>query len=198
MAEALAESCVRRFALTSLVVLGRCNGAALENQLLQHCFLDRRVPLILGEHVTTEAGTGAVHTAPAHGQDDFIVGQQYGLEVYNPVGGNGVYLPGTEHFAGQHVLKANAAIIDLLRDRRVLLHSEQYEHSYPHCWRHKTPIIFRATPQWFIGMHQNGLLSQALAAVEQVEWLPEWGTARLGRPLGSWRRRRPRSSAVGR
>ncbi|MCB1699214.1 MAG: isoleucine--tRNA ligase [Halioglobus sp.] len=185
VARALAESCASRFGLPALTVLGQCTGAALENQLLRHCFLDRQVPIILGDHVTTEAGTGAVHTAPAHGQDDFVVGQQYSLEVYNPVGGNGVYLPGTEFFAGQHVMKANAAIIDLLQERGVLLHSQQYQHSYPHCWRHKTPIIFRATPQWFVGMNQNGLLSEALAAVEQVEWLPEWGKARIDAMLAN-------------
>jgi isoleucyl-tRNA synthetase len=185
VAEALAEDCVNRFGLPALVVLGRCKGAALENQLLQHCFLARQVPVILGEHVTTEAGTGAVHTAPAHGQDDFVVGQQYGLEVYNPVGGNGVYLPDTEYFAGQHVLKANTAVIELLQERGVLLHARQYQHSYPHCWRHKTPIIFRATPQWFVSMQQNGLLAGALAAVEQVEWLPEWGKARIDAMLAN-------------
>ena len=185
VAAALAEECVRRFALPELALLGRCKGAALENLMLQHCFIDRQVPVILGDHVTTEAGTGAVHTAPAHGQDDFIVGQHYGLEVYNPVAANGVYLPDTEHFAGQHVLKANTAIIELLQARGVLLHAEQYQHSYPHCWRHKTPLIFRATPQWFVGMHQNGLLTQALAAVEQVEWLPEWGKARIDAMLAN-------------
>ena len=185
VAAALAESCAQRFGLDAVEILGRCKGADLENQLLQHCFLERQVPVILGDHVTTEAGTGAVHTAPAHGQDDFVVGQQYGLEVYNPVGGNGVYLEDTEHFAGQHVLKANSAIIELLRERGVLLHHEDYEHSYPHCWRHKTPIIFRATPQWFVSMAQNGLLNQALEAVEQVEWLPEWGKARIDSMLGN-------------
>jgi isoleucyl-tRNA synthetase len=179
LAEELAASCAARYGLESVEILGRCKGAALENQLLQHCFLDRQVPVILGDHVTTEAGTGAVHTAPAHGQEDFVVGEQYGLEVYNPVGGNGVYLPDTEYFAGQHVLKANANVIDLLRERGVLLHDEPYQHSYPHCWRHKTPIIFRATPQWFVGMHQNGLLEHALEAVEKVEWLPDWGKARI-------------------
>jgi isoleucyl-tRNA synthetase len=101
------------------------------------------------------------------------------LEVYNPVGGNGVYLPDTEFFAGQHVLKANANVIALLQERGVLLHSEDYEHSYPHCWRHKTPIIFRATPQWFVSMHQEGLLDRALAAVDGVQWLPDWGRARI-------------------
>lgn len=181
----LAESCAKRFGLGELTILGSCKGAALENLLLQHPFLDRKVPVILGEHVTTEAGTGAVHTAPAHGQDDFVVGKQYGLEVYNPVGGNGVYLPDTELFAGQHVLKANPTIVDLLSERGVLLFSEEYDHSYPHCWRHKTPIIFRATPQWFIGMEQNGLLKSAQNSVEQIQWLPEWGKARIDSMLTS-------------
>ncbi len=179
VAEELAEACAQRFALPELKILGRCKGAALDRQLLQHPFLDRQVPVVLGEHVTTEAGTGAVHTAPAHGQDDFVVGAHYDIEVYNPVGGNGVYLPETEFFAGQHVMKANPEIVELLRERGVLLHHEQYEHSYPHCWRHKTPIIFRATPQWFVSMQQNGLLTAAKEAVENVQWLPEWGKARI-------------------
>ncbi len=175
----LAEKFAERIGLTAVDVLGSCRGEALEHQLLQHPFLDRQVPVILGDHVTTDAGTGAVHTAPAHGQDDFVVGKKYGLEVYNPVAGNGVYLPETEHFAGQHVLKANEAIIALLATRGALLFDEQYEHSYPHCWRHKSPIIFRATPQWFISMQQNGLLPAAQAAVDQVQWTPEWGRARI-------------------
>ena len=175
----LAESCVRRFGLDELKILGRCRGAALEGLLLQHPYLEREIPVILGEHVTTESGTGAVHTAPAHGQDDFVVGAAYDIEVYNPVGSNGVYLPDTEFFAGQFVMKANSGIIELLRERGALLHEEAYEHSYPHCWRHKTPIIFRATPQWFVSMHQQGLLDAAKAAVEGVEWLPEWGRARI-------------------
>jgi isoleucyl-tRNA synthetase len=183
----LAESCAARYGLAQLRILGRCKGAALERQLLQHPYLERQVPVVLGEHVTTEAGTGAVHTAPAHGADDFQVGQVYGLEVFNPVGGNGVYLPETEHFAGEHVMKANPQIVELLAQRGVLLHHEQYRHSYPHCWRHKTPIIFRATPQWFVSMQQAGLLDQALAEVNDVRWLPEWGQARIesmlaGRP----------------
>jgi isoleucyl-tRNA synthetase len=175
----LAESCVQRFGLPLLNILGRCKGAALEGLMLQHPYLEREIPVILGDHVTTESGTGAVHTAPAHGQDDFVVGAAYNIEVYNPVGSNGVYLPDTEFFAGQFVMKANSAIIDLLRERGALLHEEAYEHSYPHCWRHKTPIIFRATPQWFVNMHQRGLLDAAKAAVEGVEWLPEWGRARI-------------------
>jgi isoleucyl-tRNA synthetase len=185
VAKDLAESCAERFGLDSLTILGEAKGQALDRLLLQHPYLERQVPVILGEHVTTEAGTGAVHTAPAHGQDDFVVGEQYGLEVFNPVGGNGVYLPDTEVFAGQHVFKANETIVDLLREKGVLLHFESYRHSYPHCWRHKTPIIFRATPQWFIGMTQNNLLKDANAAVESIEWLPEWGRARIDSMLAS-------------
>ncbi|NND67769.1 MAG: isoleucine--tRNA ligase [Halioglobus sp.] len=185
VAQELAETCAERFGLDGVRILGCCKGAALENQMLEHCFLDLEVPVILGEHVTTEAGTGAVHTAPGHGQDDFVVGERYGLEVYNPVGGNGVYLPDTPHFGGEHVLKANDAIIALLAERGALLHNEAYEHSYPHCWRHKSPIIFRATPQWFVSMQQNGLLERAKAAVEKVTWLPDWGKARIDAMLGN-------------
>ncbi|MEZ5555116.1 isoleucine--tRNA ligase [Haliea sp.] len=179
VAEELATAVAARYGLPGVNVLGRCKGRALEHQRLQHCFQARDVPVVLGEHVTTEAGTGAVHTAPAHGQDDFLVGQAYGLEVYNPVAGNGVYLPDTAVFGGQHVFKIDQPMLELLRERGVLLHSEGYDHSYPHCWRHKTPIIFRATPQWFVSMQQNGLLHDALAAVEQVQWVPEWGKARI-------------------
>ena len=179
LAEDLHESVMARYGVESFSVVGRCKGAALEKQQLQHPFYDRHSLVILGDHVTTEAGTGAVHTAPGHGVDDFNVGQKYGLDVYNPVGSNGVYLPETELFAGQHVLKANSAIVETLKEQGALLHHEEFEHSYPHCWRHKTPIIFRATPQWFISMHQNGLLTKALAEVETTEWMPSWGKARI-------------------
>ena len=179
VAAELAVDCATRFGLATTSVVGRCRGADLERQLLRHPFLDREVLVVLGEHVTTEAGTGAVHTAPAHGQDDFEVGERYGVPVYNPVGGNGVYLDDTPFFAGQHVMKANEAIIELLGERGALLHHEAYQHSYPHCWRHKSPIIFRATPQWFVSMRQHGLLTAAAAAVDEVQWLPEWGRARI-------------------
>ncbi len=179
VAAELAETCAARFGLGRVEILGRCTGRDLELQHLRHPYLDRDVPLILGDHVTTEAGTGAVHTAPAHGQDDFVVGAAYNIEVYNPVGGNGVYLPETPYFAGEHVSRASAGIVDLLREHGALLHAEDYTHSYPHCWRHKTPIIFRATPQWFVSMHQNGLLRDALTAVDTVRWTPDWGRARI-------------------
>jgi isoleucyl-tRNA synthetase len=179
VAEALAESVAERCGFDSTEIVGRATGKVLEKQLLQHPFYDKKVPVLLGDHVTTDAGTGCVHTAPAHGQEDFVVCQHYGIEVYNPVGGNGVYLPDTEIFAGQHVFKANNAIIEELQSRGKLLAHSNFVHSYPHCWRHKSPIIFRATPQWFVGMRQNGLLDQALAEVDKVEWLPEWGRARI-------------------
>ncbi len=187
LAEDLHESALERYETEKFTIIGRCKGSALENQLLQHPFYKRQVPVILGDHVTTEAGTGAVHTAPGHGQDDYIVGTKYGLEVYNPVGSNGVFLPDTELFAGQHVNKANAAIIELLKENNVLLKFKKIKHSYPHCWRHKSPIIFRATPQWFISMNQNGLREHAMSAIDKTNWLPGWGKARIegmveGRP----------------
>ncbi|WP_101759657.1 isoleucine--tRNA ligase [Oceanicoccus sp. KOV_DT_Chl] len=178
-AEALVPTVMARLGVENYSVIGRCQGEVLELVALQHPFYDRHVPVVLGDHVTTDAGTGAVHTAPGHGVDDFNVGQRYGLEVYNPVGSNGVYLPDTEIFAGQHVLKANAVVIELLAEKKRLLHHVEFNHSYPHCWRHKTPIIFRATPQWFISMQQNGLLEKALQEVDKVAWKPSWGRARI-------------------
>jgi isoleucyl-tRNA synthetase len=179
IAEALAERCVERYGLPSLQVLGRCKGSDLERQLLQHPFLPRQVPVILGDHVTVDAGTGAVHTAPAHGQEDYAVGKLYDLPVDNPVAPNGVFSEDTPLFAGEHVFKANANIVATLEERGALLHHEAYQHSYPHCWRHKTPLIFRATPQWFISMHQNGLLEGARSAVRTIQWVPDWGQARI-------------------
>jgi len=167
--------------------LGFCKGAALELNRLRHPLYDFEVPVILGDHVTTDSGTGAVHTAPGHGQEDFEVGRKYNLEVANPVGGNGVYLPDTPLFAGQHVFKANDSVVAALQERGALLVHKAYKHSYPHCWRHKTPIIFRATPQWFISMEQAGLRATSLAEIEQTRWIPDWGQQRIenmvaGRP----------------
>lgn len=184
LAEALHESCAARYGMEALQVLGRCKGSDLEHQQLQHPFLERQVPVILGEHVTVEAGTGAVHTAPAHGQEDYAVGLRYNLPVDNPVAGNGVFIEGTPLFAGHHVFKANPSVIEALAERGVLLHHENYDHSYPHCWRHKTPVIFRATPQWFVSMDQQGLLNAAREAVKQVQWIPDWGQARIEAMLG--------------
>ncbi len=179
VAEALAEACAQRFGLASLEVDGGAMGADLEGLMLATPFGDAPVPIVLGDHVTTETGTGCVHTAPAHGLEDFEMGRRYDLEVYNPVAGNGVYHADTPVFAGQHIFKANDDIIAALAERNVLLCHQPFQHSYPHCWRHKSPIIFRATPQWFISMTGNGLLAAAQRAVEEVQWVPEWGRARI-------------------
>ena len=179
MAEALMKDAMGRFGAEQYQVVAYCRGSDLEGQQLAHPFYEREVPVILGEHVTTEAGTGAVHTAPGHGQDDYVVGSRYDLDVYNPVGGNGCFLPDTELFAGEHVFAANDHVIEVLKGKGALVHEEMLRHSYPHCWRHKTPIIFRATPQWFISMDQNGLREAAMAAIRDVTWLPEWGEARI-------------------
>jgi isoleucyl-tRNA synthetase len=179
LAEALLESCLRRYQITDYKIQVQCTGKALEGLKLQHPFYDRQVPVILGEHVTTEAGTGAVHTAPGHGQEDYAAGLVYKLPVDNPVNATGVFVPGTEKLAGQHIYKANDVIIGLLEEQGTLLHKGTLKHSYPHCWRHKTPIIFRATPQWFISMDQKGLRTQALQAIDATQWLPDWGKARI-------------------
>ena len=187
VAEVLLKDTMLRYGAGEHHVLAYCKGDALNKQLLQHPFYDRQVPIILGDHVTTDAGTGAVHTAPGHGQDDYVVGMRNGLPVDNPVDGNGVFLPSTEFFAGEHVFSANEHVLEVLKEKGKLAHHEAVFHSYPHCWRHKTPIIFRATPQWFISMNQNNLREQALAEVKQVQWIPDWGQARIesmieGRP----------------
>lgn len=198
LADALVESATQRYAIQSPEVIARVPGAALENLQLQHPFYaERRVPILLGDHVSDEEGTGAVHTAPGHGQEDFVVCRKYGLmDQYsaaqiNPVGGNGVFLPGTPIFEGQFIWKANDAVVELLRGNGHLLAFEKISHSYPHCWRHRTPVAFRATPQWFISMDQAGLRRDALAAIAEIGqqrgWFPEWGEARIramvdGRP----------------
>ncbi|PTQ90685.1 isoleucine--tRNA ligase [Agitococcus lubricus] len=187
LAQALYEATLARYQAEDIHVLAEVAGAAFEHVALQHPFYERTVPVIVGEHVTADAGTGAVHTAPGHGHDDFVVGKKYNLKVDNPVDNNGVFLPNTPLFAGMHVNKANEPIIETLKANNRLLAHVKIKHSYPHCWRHKTPIIFRATPQWFISMEQKGLRDAAMQAIDEVQWLPNWGKARIvsmmqGRP----------------
>jgi len=192
LAAALAERSLQRYGVEGLVVHGRATGAALENLLLAHPFYPQRdIPLLNGDHVSDEDGTGAVHTAPGHGQEDFVVSQQYGLmEKYNagqinPVDGRGVYLSSTPpagdvELAGVHLWKAQPLIVDVLRASGALLAFVEIVHSYPHCWRHKTPVVFRATPQWFISMDKANLRRDAMAAIDNVGWFPSWGKARIG------------------
>ncbi|MBI5783279.1 MAG: isoleucine--tRNA ligase [Gammaproteobacteria bacterium] len=177
IADPLVKDVMARYGIDRYRVVANCRGKDLEGMKLKHPFHAREVPIILGEHVTTEAGTGAVHTAPGHGQEDYVVGERYGLAVENPVGEDGKFLPGTELFAGEHVFRANDHVVEVLKTRGALLHVEALNHSYPHCWRHKTPIIFRATSQWFISMER--LREPALRAIAGVRWIPDWGQARI-------------------
>jgi isoleucyl-tRNA synthetase len=185
----LAEACLTRYALEGTVI-GTAKGKALEHVLLKHPFQARDVSLICGTHVTLEAGTGLVHTAPAHGADDYQIGKVYGLPVNNPVGDDGRFLNSTPALsvaplAGKTVWEANPLVLQELEAKGRLLKSERITHSYPHCWRHKTPIIFRATTQWFIGMDHKGqedaasLRWIAERAVDETQFFPAWGRARL-------------------
>mgnify|MGYP006275205605 CR=1 FL=1 len=185
LAQALLESALLRYGQSDYTILAECVGNVLEKQMLAHPFYEREVPIILGDHVTIDAGTGAVHTAPAHGQEDYMVGRIYHLAVDNPVGSDGVFLPNVPLFAGQHVFKANEHVLSVLLAQGKLIHQQTIFHSYPHCWRHHTPIIFRATPQWFIAMDQSQLREKALNEVKKVLWLPEWGQARIEGMIGN-------------
>ncbi|WP_296404923.1 isoleucine--tRNA ligase [Psychrobacter sp.] len=194
LATDLIENALKSLGLENEGVITTLSGDKLEMVKAQHPLIDsRQVPIVLGDHVTTESGTGLVHTAPAHGADDYIVGLRYNLPVTNPVGGNGVYLETAEVFIGEHIYKAQPKIIEALSDSGHLLKHYKMEHSYPHCWRHKSPIIFRATPQWFIRMDHhvqegdNTLREQTLQDIPNVVWTPAWGQNRIeamvsGRP----------------
>jgi isoleucyl-tRNA synthetase len=204
LAHDLAESAIQRYGFDAVEVVATCKGAALEHLQLQHPFYERCMPIICGDHVTLETGTGLVHTAPAHGLDDYIVGKKYDLPVVNPVGADGKFYERTPLVGGQSVWGANKTVIATLEQSGLLLASVKLQHSYPHCWRHKTPIIFRATHQWFIGMDispaaaQYGALphphpsplpegegkihclrAAAMQAVADTEFFPAWGRARL-------------------
>ncbi|SEO73026.1 isoleucine--tRNA ligase [Aquisalimonas asiatica] len=179
LVDGLDEAALGRYGMTEVDELARLPGAPLERVTLNHPFLELQVPVVLGEHVTTDAGTGAVHTAPGHGQEDYVVGQAYGLDVVNPVGDDGRFLPDTPHVAGEFAFDANSSLVSLLQERGALLAHQRYQHSYPCCWRHKTPILFRATPQWFINLEQAGLRTNALGAISQVRWMPAWGQSRI-------------------
>lgn len=188
LASELKQNCLARYDLTG-ETLATCKGQALEHLPLQHPFEPRTVKIICGKHVTLEAGTGLVHTAPAHGLDDYFVGQNYGLPSDSPVDGDGKFTASTPLVGGLSVWKANEVVIETLKNSGHLLCLKKIDHSYPHCWRHKTPIIFRATPQWFIGMNLHNtaatatqketLRALAMKAVESTAFFPAWGRARL-------------------
>ena len=178
-AEDLLEPVMARLQIEDYRVLASCKGAALENLVVEHPFYRRDIPLLLGDHVTTDAGTGCVHTAPDHGMEDFTVAKQYGIGTLNYVMDNGLFRDDVEFFAGEHVYKVEDHIIEVLTENNRLMACGKITHSYAHCWRTKTPLIYRATPQWFISMEQNGLLEKAKTAIKNVAWHPEWGEARI-------------------
>lgn len=185
VAEALVSNVLGRAKAGEHKIVGRVKGAALENLKLQHPFYNRQVPILLGDHVTTDAGTGFVHTAPDHGADDFNVGVKYGIGTLNYIDDNGYYRPNVEIFAGDHVYKVDEKVIALLIEKNALLAQGKITHSFPHCWRTKTPLIFRATPQWFVSMSKNNLRDQVAKAVDGVQWVPDWGKARIDAMLAT-------------
>jgi len=192
IASALVDKVAQRYGLEHATVLGHVAGSALEGLKLRHPFYPREVPVILGDHVSAEDGTGAVHTSPDHGVEDFVVAREYGIDLLNYIESRGTYRADTPaadglELAGMHIWKANDAIVELLRHRGVLLAFAKIEHSYPNCWRHKTPVIYRTTPQWFISMEQASLRETALTSIKNVRWVPGWGEERIagmvaGRP----------------
>ncbi len=185
VAEALVDGVMARAKIENPQIVGTVKGAVLENLLVQHPFYSRQVPVILGDHVTTDAGTGFVHTAPDHGAEDFAVGLKYGIGTLNYIDDHGTYRPNVEIFAGDHVYKVDAKVVELLIEKHALLAQGKITHSFPHCWRTKTPLIFRATPQWFVSMSKNNLRDQVAEAVNGVQWIPEWGKARIDAMLAT-------------
>ena len=183
LAEDLAEKNLTHYGLESFKKLASCKGQALEHLKLIHPFYKKNVPIICGDHVTLDAGTGLVHTAPAHGLEDYAVGMRYQLPVDNPVNEEGKFYSFVEQFSGESIWEANKKIIETLDTNQCLFASKKLSHSYPHCWRHKTPVIFRATRQWFIGMNQENnkktLRDKANEAVSHTTFYPDWGKARL-------------------
>jgi len=179
LAEGLLAATMLDCEIEGYALLATFKGSILEGLKCRHPLYDRESQLVLGDHVTLEAGTGCVHTAPGHGQEDYEVGLKYGLDVYAPVNNKGCFTKEVEDFAGQFVFAANKPINKKLADIGALVKERDITHSYPHCWRCKQPVIFRATEQWFISMETNDLRKKALAAIEQTQWIPRWGIDRI-------------------
>ncbi|WP_099861069.1 isoleucine--tRNA ligase [Pasteurella multocida] len=179
LAKDLVEEVVKAAGVEQVVILGESKGKDLEWLRFQHPFYDFSVPFILGDHVTTDGGTGLVHTAPDHGHDDYIIAQKNGIEMAGLIGNDGLFKADVPFFAGKGVFESNDLVVAKLQEVGAMLKFSKIKHSYPHCWRHKTPIIFRATPQWFIGMEKQGLRQQALSEIKKVRWIPDWGQARI-------------------
>ena len=179
LARDLLDSSMQSFGIRKFSVLGTIPAVDLERKKCRHPLYERDSLIVLGTHVTLEAGTGCVHTAPGHGREDYEVGLQYGLDVYSPVDNKGCFTEAVEFFEGRFVFDANKAITAMLKERNVLIAEQTISHSYPHCWRCKQPVIFRATPQWFISMDKTGLRQKSLEAIDTVRWIPHWGRERI-------------------
>ncbi|WP_100550728.1 isoleucine--tRNA ligase [Caedibacter taeniospiralis] len=187
VATELVEALMKRANIDEYHILASVSGDELTQLQVHHPFYNRIVPVLHGDHVTVDSGTGLVHTAPAHGVEDFALGKLHALPIDNPVNNQGCYHDNTELFAGEFVFKANDHVVEVLKEKNALLNLHKLEHSYPHCWRHKTPLIFRATPQWFISMENNHLRTRAEETIKEVKWVPSWGQNRIeammqGRP----------------
>ncbi|MGL4308442.1 MAG: isoleucine--tRNA ligase [Cetobacterium sp.] len=185
LAKVLADKAFAEMKIENPELIKEFVGADLELTTYKHPFLDRTGKIILGTHVTADAGTGAVHTAPGHGQDDYVVGTRYGLPIISPINNKGVLTEEAGPFAGLFYKKANKVIIEYLTETGHLLHHKDFEHSYPHDWRSKTPVIFRATEQWFVRCEGSDLREKSLKVLEDVKFVPEWGRNRIGSMLES-------------
>ncbi len=179
MARDLVEPCMKTFAIPEYSILAEITADRLERKQCRHPLYGRESMVILGSHVTLDAGTGCVHTAPGHGREDYEVGLLYDIEAYSPVDDNGCFTEEADFFNGQFVFKANTNIIERLAQNNALVTQGTMTHSYPHCWRCKQPVIFRATPQWFISMDKTGLRKNSLVEIDKVKWVPHWGRERI-------------------
>ncbi len=180
LAKGLLESCAKIFGWSEYEIVAETTGAKLEGLQARHPFIDRASPIVLADYVTLDAGSGLVHTAPGHGREDYETGMRYGLEVLSPLDDKGRFLPIVPHFAGMTVFEANPKVIETLQGLGHLLAQKSIAHSYPHCWRCKQPVIFRATTQWFISMEKNDLRGKALSSImNEVQWIPGWGRERI-------------------
>jgi isoleucyl-tRNA synthetase len=179
LAQELVDDCMRIFGITEYAVIASIDPHTLERKRCTHPLYQRDSLIMLGPHVTLDAGTGCVHTAPGHGREDHEIGLLYGLDVYSPVDNKGHFTDEVEYFKGQFVFDANKNVTAKLKELGALVKDESFEHAYPHCWRCKEPVIFRATPQWFISMEKNDLRKNSLAAIDTVQWIPSWGRDRI-------------------
>ncbi|TGM74719.1 isoleucine--tRNA ligase [Leptospira bouyouniensis] len=178
LADGLKEAVEQKTGITLTKIKSLTNDD-LRQMIFQHPFLERESIPLFGNHVTLDAGTGCVHTAPGHGTDDYRVGTAAGLPTLSPVDDYGRYTDEFEMMKGIKIWDANPKIVELLREKNALVHFSEFTHSYPHSWRSKKPLIFRATPQWFFSIDHNGLREESLKAIDKVQWIPDWGITRI-------------------